>query len=229
MKYYDIDGDGNITYEEFLRGLREPLNERRQAMVKKAFQLMDKDSSGKINVRDIERIYDVTQNKDFQEGKKSREEVLEEFLNSFEGVKGNRDGVITWEEWLDYYTDLSMSMPRDDYFVAMMESVWCVPEDPEAAVYKEQLEHLTKAMRQKLMDFANQQQDEYVLRQIFKQFDTNNSGDLTVDELGAMMAKLELSVERKFLNALFKKFDKNGNGVIEFEEFVDYIIHNPYR
>ena len=22
MKYYDIDGDGNICYEEFLRGLR---------------------------------------------------------------------------------------------------------------------------------------------------------------------------------------------------------------
>lgn len=22
MKYYDVDGDGNITYNEFLRGLR---------------------------------------------------------------------------------------------------------------------------------------------------------------------------------------------------------------
>ena len=37
MKYYDVDGDGNITYEEFIRGLREPLNERREKMVRKAF------------------------------------------------------------------------------------------------------------------------------------------------------------------------------------------------
>ena len=37
MKYYDIDGDGNITYEEFIRGLREPLTERRLKMVQKAF------------------------------------------------------------------------------------------------------------------------------------------------------------------------------------------------
>jgi hypothetical protein len=37
MKYYDIDGDGNITYEEFIRGLREPLTERRLKMVEKAF------------------------------------------------------------------------------------------------------------------------------------------------------------------------------------------------
>jgi Ca2+-binding EF-hand superfamily protein len=50
MKYYDIDGDGNIGYEEFIRGLREPLNERRTNMVKKAFEQMDKDGSGKITV-----------------------------------------------------------------------------------------------------------------------------------------------------------------------------------
>ena len=29
--------------------------------------------------------------------------------------------------------------------------------------------------------------------------------------------------------ALLKKFDTNGNGVIEFEEFCDYIIRNPYK
>jgi Ca2+-binding EF-hand superfamily protein len=37
MKYYDVDGDGNICYEEFIRGLREPLNERRAKIVEKAF------------------------------------------------------------------------------------------------------------------------------------------------------------------------------------------------
>jgi len=37
MKFYDVDGDGNITYDEFVRGLREPLNERRLKIVEKAF------------------------------------------------------------------------------------------------------------------------------------------------------------------------------------------------
>jgi Ca2+-binding EF-hand superfamily protein len=53
MKYYDVDGDGNITYEEFIRGLREPLSERRANMVESAFNLMDKDNSGKLTIADI--------------------------------------------------------------------------------------------------------------------------------------------------------------------------------
>lgn len=37
MKFYDVDGDGNITYDEFLSGLRDELTERRLSMVRKAF------------------------------------------------------------------------------------------------------------------------------------------------------------------------------------------------
>lgn len=55
MKYYDIDKDGNITYEEFMRGLRDELNDRRLGMVKKAFAMMDKDGSGQITVQDVSK------------------------------------------------------------------------------------------------------------------------------------------------------------------------------
>jgi len=37
MKYYDIDGEGNVSYDEFLRGLRDPLSQRKEKMVEKAF------------------------------------------------------------------------------------------------------------------------------------------------------------------------------------------------
>ena len=62
MKHYDVDGDGNITYEEFIRGLRDPLSERRKNMVDKAFALIDRNNSGTITVSDIDAIYDVSQN-----------------------------------------------------------------------------------------------------------------------------------------------------------------------
>lgn len=62
MKYYDVDCDGNITYEEFIRGLRDPLTERRRNMVNKAFELVDRSRNGTITIEDIDAIYDVSQN-----------------------------------------------------------------------------------------------------------------------------------------------------------------------
>lgn len=124
MKFYDVNGDGNIGYEEFLRGLRDELTERRKAMVNKAFAMLDRDGSGQINMSDISGIYDVSMNPEFLEGRKTKEEILTDFMSNFEGAKGNRDGVITGQEFFDYYTDLSMSTPSDEYFVRMMESTW---------------------------------------------------------------------------------------------------------
>ena len=122
-----------------------------------------------------------------------------------------------------------MSITDDTYFVGMMESVWCIQEDEDAAVQKEQIEFLVKTLRKKLLDFSKSNTDEYVLRQLFKDFDTNKSGTLTIDELIAMLAKLQISCDRRLMTALFKRFDTNKNGVIEFEEFCDYVINNPYK
>lgn len=137
MKYYDVDGDGNISYDEFIRGLRDELTERRRGMVEKAFRMMDRDGSGQITIQDLGKnshlilyvflivsIYDVSMNPEYIEGRKSKDQILTEFMQNFEGARGNRDGIITKEEFFDYYTDLSMSVPSDEYFVRMMESTW---------------------------------------------------------------------------------------------------------
>lgn len=229
MKYYDIDGDGNITYEEFLRGLREELTERRKGMVDRAFALMDKDGSGQITVDDVKHLYDPSHHKDFIEGTKTKEEVIEEFLDSFDGAKGNNDGVITKQEWDDYYTDLSMSTPSDEYFVQMMESVWGIAEDENSEVNKEYVSELVKLIRQRLLTMSNKSQDEFILRKVFNYFDVNESGNITIDELAAMMAKLQLSVDRKYLNGIMKRIDSDNNGAIEFNEFLNFIIMDPYK
>jgi hypothetical protein len=63
-------------------------------------------------------------NPEFLEGRKTRDEILGDFLHNFEGAKGNNDACVTMQEFCDYYTDLSMSTPSDEYFVRMMESTW---------------------------------------------------------------------------------------------------------
>lgn len=102
-------------------------------MVEKAFCMMDKDNSGKITLKDISYIYDVTLNPEFLEHRKTKDEILNDFLSNFEGARGDRDGVITKQEFFDYYTDLSNCTPSDEYFVRMMESTWQCPEDEKSA------------------------------------------------------------------------------------------------
>lgn len=96
IKFYDVDCDGNISYEEFLSGLREELSERRLNMVKKAFAILDTNGSGQITVSDISGIYDVSMNPEFLEGRKTKDEIFTEFLNNFDGARGNNDGCVTW-------------------------------------------------------------------------------------------------------------------------------------
>jgi len=40
---------------------------------------------------------------------------------------------------VDYYTDLSVSVPSDEYFVQMLESVWCISENEEDAIFKDRV------------------------------------------------------------------------------------------
>lgn len=129
MKYYDLDKDGNVCYEEFIRGLREELTPRRAKMVEKVYNMLDRDRSGQITVRDIIQVYDVSLNPEFIEKRKSKEMILKEFLNNFDGARGNNDGAVTKDEFIDYYTDISMNLPNDEYFIRMMESTWQCPEE----------------------------------------------------------------------------------------------------
>lgn len=73
-----------------------------------------------------------------------------EFLNNFEGAKGNKDGIVSKQEWFDYYTDLSACTPSDDYFVAMMESTWQCPENEKSGATEQTVSHLLTEVRSRV-------------------------------------------------------------------------------
>lgn len=222
MKYYDIDGDGNIAYEEFLRGLREEMTSRRHKMVQKIFAMLDRDGSGVIQLADIVQIYDVSMNNDFIQGKKSKEQILTEFLSGFEGARGNKDGVITKDEFFDYYTDLSMSIPSDEYFVRMLESAWQCPEE-EDQTSQMAVSMLISEVRKRVLELSKN--DPKLLKKIHSDFDLNQSGALTIDEVTNMIAKMKISVERKYVYPFFKYIDRDNSGNISIEEFEAYVLN----
>lgn len=128
---FDRDGNGSITFDEFLRAIRGEMNDMRKALCKKAYTIMDTDKSGELDINDIRQTYNAKQHPDVKSGKKTEDEILGEFLDTFEdafcNMKGHedaRDGKITMEEWYEYYNNVSMSIDTDEYFAAMMNSTW---------------------------------------------------------------------------------------------------------
>lgn len=60
------------------------MNGFRRGLSEKAFRIMDRDKSGTLNIDDIKGVYNGKKHPDVIAGKKTEEEVLGEFLDTFE-------------------------------------------------------------------------------------------------------------------------------------------------
>ena len=122
---FDRNGDGTIDYDEFLRIIKGDMAPHRLNLVKKAFKILDKDGSGEVDYNDICDTYNAKKHPAVLEGRKTERQVLEEFLATFEMAQsGKPDGIVTLEEFIEYYTSVSASIDNDQYFGQMMNSSW---------------------------------------------------------------------------------------------------------
>ena len=101
------------------------MDDFRKGLVVKAFSILDKDGDGVIKVNDIKGVYTARMHPDVKAGKKTEDEVLGEFLETFEvhhGLhsKGPRDHEVTQKEFIEYYNHVSASIDDDKYFELMM-------------------------------------------------------------------------------------------------------------
>ena len=125
---FDINNSNTIDYEEFLRQLRGEMNEKRKEIVLKAFDKLDLDKSGKIELNEIKSLYNVKNHKDVLSGKKTEEDLYNEFIETFEThhnlKKGFKDKRVSKEEFLEYYNNISMSIDDDDSFISLISNAW---------------------------------------------------------------------------------------------------------
>lgn len=83
-----------------------------------AFRVLDKTGDGVVTLKDLLMTYDVSQHPDFINGSRTEKQIMEEFMQIWETHK--KDGIVTIEEFEDYYRDISCSIDNDDYFELMI-------------------------------------------------------------------------------------------------------------
>jgi len=71
---------------------------------------------------DIALLYDVSKHPDVVNKKKDPMEVFKEFMRLWDTQVA--DGIVTFEEFCDYFKDVSASIDEDDYFALMMQNSW---------------------------------------------------------------------------------------------------------
>lgn len=119
--YFDVDHGGEIDYNEFLRAIRGPMNQSRKQVVAQAFKKLDKDGNGWIDINDVRGVYNGKGHPDVKAGKKTEDDILKEFLQTFEMAHSIRNNdapnyVVTKEEFNEYYNMISIGIDDDRYF-----------------------------------------------------------------------------------------------------------------
>lgn len=99
------------------------MNKQRRNIVNLAYNVLDKDGSGEVDINDLIGVYDVTCHPDYKAGKKTRDQILRELIDVFD-VGGEKDGKITRKEFQNYYQQLSAGIDNDNMFELMVRNAW---------------------------------------------------------------------------------------------------------
>lgn len=239
FKFFDVDRNGSIAYNEFLRTVRGRLNPVRRALVKAAFDALDALNEGGprgfLTIRNIEKFYSTSLIPAVKAGLKSRDDALVDYLSGFEGSEGNGDGKVNLEEWIRYYEEISSSIDEDDEFGQMMNNTWRHLKSGKKHVInftpKGELELLEKQLREAIFRKKVANNPKRVLQQTFGVLDKNRSGTVDLDEFVNALEGFGMQVQGRrpgvgglpmqTVRALFTKYDADQSGLLSISEFCD--------
>jgi len=80
---FDSSGDGQISFDEFLTALCGELNPIRRRLVKEAFEKLDANSNGTLEIEEVKNNFDPTRHPDVIAGTKSAEQARFGFFEMF--------------------------------------------------------------------------------------------------------------------------------------------------
>ena len=102
----------------FISLIQGQLNEFRTEGIRKAYAKLDVNGDGQVTLDDIAKLYDVSKHPEIVSGSMTPKEVFMQFMSLWDTQIP--DGIITFDEFCDYYRDVSASIDTDEYFAVMI-------------------------------------------------------------------------------------------------------------
>ena len=118
----DANGDGVISFDEFISAISDPPNEFRQQYIMRAYNKLDVNGDGKITIEDVKQRYNCSKHPDVLSGKRTADEVLGQFMSLWDTQE--KDGVVSKSEFTKYYSDISASVDDDEMFALIITNAW---------------------------------------------------------------------------------------------------------
>ena len=117
-----------ISTEHLISIIKGNLVEQRKLYLVEIFSKMDTEQTNKISIQLLKNIFNAKRHPEVINGTKSKEEVLEQFCYSLDlycEIKGiPKNGELSFENFIDYYSCVSASIPDEVYFEDMINGVW---------------------------------------------------------------------------------------------------------
>ena len=146
FNYFDKEGNGYIKYEEFLNELCNNLNQFRKDILKQVFNKLDEKEKGFVTVGIIRHEYNPKGNPLVRQGKRNEDEILAEFLDVLEYhfnllIEKNEDIDVNelevdFEEFCNFYKNISLCIEDDKYFEIMVLSEWGIQKEGKSLYQK---------------------------------------------------------------------------------------------
>ena len=129
----DYTQSGKVSTDEILRVIVGEISERRKISIISKFGEMDKNKTGYLPILFLKKVYNAKFHPDCFLRKKPENEVLDEFMFTFEVfcyLKGlAADQEISYKDFVEYYTPISASIESDNYFDDILLGAWNIEDE----------------------------------------------------------------------------------------------------
>lgn len=98
------------------------MSQARLEAVKKAYAKLDVNKDGSVKLDDIAQNFDATQHPDVLSGQRTETDLFMEFMSLWDTQV--KDGIVTFEEFSDYYRDVSGTIASDAEFEKCLQDIW---------------------------------------------------------------------------------------------------------